>query len=241
MQFLNQFIVGDNAELIKNIQNNTIDLTITSPPYKDSDNYQSIDFNYLFTELYRVHKNNTLFFLNFGHLTEEKARPFKVLFKALEAGWQLNDTIIWTKTQYSPIQGKRRLNNLTEFIFMLYKGKMPEIDRLSIGIPYTDKSNIGRYSKQDLKCRGNNWIIPYETINKKDDKFHNDRFPLALPEMCIKLSGLKGGIVLDIFGGSGTTVIAAEKLGFNFVAFEKNPYYKEIYKLKKQKYGTHNA
>lgn len=224
-----QYIIGDNNDLIKSLKSDTISLSITSPPYKDEDNFHSLDLHSLFREMYRVHKNNSLFFLNFGHLANFKERPFHVLFTALGAGWKLNDTITWTKTQYSPIQGKRRLNNLTEFIFLLYKGNMPELDRLSIGVPYTDKSNIGRYSDKDLKCRGNNWVVGYETIQSKNKKLHNDRFPLDIPKMCIKLSGLKDGTILEPYAGSGTTLIAAKQLGFDAIGFEKNEIYKEVF------------
>lgn len=142
-----QYIIGDNNDLIKSLPDESISITVTSPPYKDEDGFHSLNLKNLFLEIYRVHKKNTLLYINFGHLAGFKDRPFRVLFEALGAGWKLNDTITWTKPQYSPIQGKRRLNNLTEFIFLLYKGKMPELDRLSIGIPYADKSNIGRYAK----------------------------------------------------------------------------------------------
>lgn len=224
-----QYIIGDNNDLIKSLKSDTISLSITSPPYKNEDGFHSLNLDSLFKEMYRVHKNNTLFWLNFGHLANFKERPFHVLFTALGAGWKLNDTITWTKTQYSPIQGKRRLNNLTEFIFLLYKGNMPELDRLSIGIPYADKSNIGRYSDNDLKCRGNNWVVGYETIQSKNKKLHNDRFPLDIPKMCIKLSGLKDGTILEPYAGSGTTLIAAKQLGFDAIGFEKNEIYKEVF------------
>ncbi len=225
-----EFIVGDNRDLIKNLADESCSLIVTSPPYKDEDGFLGIDFNSLFREFYRVQKNNSLFFLNFGHLADFKERPLELLLKTLEIGYKLNDTIIWVKTQYSPIQGKRRLNNLTEFIFLLYKGKMPELDRLSIGIPYKDKTNIGRYSQQDLKCRGNVWEVGYETIQNKSEKLHNDRFPLEIPKMCIKLANLtENSIIFDPFAGSGTTLIAARDLGCNAIGFEKNPVYKEVF------------
>lgn len=223
------YIVGNNQDLIKSLDNESISLTITSPPYKDSDGFNDIDFHQLFSELYRVHKNNTLFFLNFGHLANFKERPFQVMLKALEAGWKLNDTIVWLKSQFSPIQGNKRVNNLTEFIFLLYKGEMPDLDRLSIGVPYMDKANIGRYSENDLRCRGNIWHIPYPTINKKSQKPHPDYFPIDLPTKCIKLSGIKSGIVLDIFCGSGTTLVASKSCGLDGIGFEKNSIYQEIF------------
>ena len=226
------YITGDNQELIKAIPDESIDLTITSPPYKDNDGFHDIDFKFLFSELYRTHKNNTLFFLNFGHLANFKERPFLVMLQALEVGWKLNDTIVWTKSQFSPIQGDRRVNNLTEFIFLLYKGEMPKLNRLSIGVPYQDKANIGRYSEIDLRCRGNIWHIPYPTINKKSQKPHPDYFPIDLPKNCIKLSGLESGTVLDIFAGSGTTLLAAKELGFDSIGFEKNDFYLNVFKAR---------
>lgn len=106
-------------------------------------------------------------------------------------------------------------------------------------VPYKDKSNIGRYSQNDLKCRGNVWKIGYETIQKSSDKWHPDMFPLKLPEMCIKLSGVKNGIVLDFFGGSGTTGIGARNLGLSAILIDKNPIYKEVFENRcKKKFGT---
>jgi len=205
-----KFILGKSEEILTGLKKESIGLVITSPPYKNSDGF-SFELMYnVFSRVFRVQKNNSLLFLNFGHLAEDKFRPFEVCHLMKEIGYKLNETIVWVKNHYRPIQGKRRLNNLTEFIFMLHKGKMPEIDRLSIGVPYKDKSNVGRYSDVDLKCGGNVWFIPYDTIQSKDEKLHNDRFPVGLPEKCIRLSGLKDGIVLDPFAGIGTTCLAVQ-------------------------------
>ena len=141
-------------------------------------------------------------------------------------GFKLNETITWVKNHYSPIQGNKRLNNLTEFIFILHKGDMPALDRLSIGVPYADKSNIGRYSDKDLKCGGNVWYIDYDTIQDKSEKTHKDRFPKELPTRCIKLSNLKkDSVILDPFCGSATTGVAAKELGMQFIGIERNKNY----------------
>jgi site-specific DNA-methyltransferase (adenine-specific) len=168
-------------------------------------------------------KEDSLMFVNFGHLAEDKARPFKLACDLVNAGWTLQETFVWVKNHYKPIQGRRRVNNLTEFIFMFSKGNMPELDRLAVGIPYADKSNIGRYAVSDLKCAGNVWNIAYDTIQSSEDKLHNDRFPLDLPLRCLKLAGIKPRqLVCDPFAGSGTTALACKQLGLNYVGWEIN-------------------
>lgn len=208
---------------LKKMEDASVDLVVTSPPYKDIDGFSYPMIGEILSELYRVQKMDSLFFLNFGHLAEDKMRPFKVCDLATIVGYKLNDTITWVKNHYKPIQGKRRLNNLTEFIFMLYKGDMPLLNRLAVGIPYADKSNAKRFSKGlDLKCGGNVWYIDYETITSRDEKLHHDRFPVELPEKCIKLCGYDVQVVLDPFCGSGTTGVAATKQGKDFIGIDMN-------------------
>ena len=227
---INKIYHGDCREMLRQVGANTCDLAVSSPPYKNIDNYSENLISNVCDQLYRVLKPNCLFFLNFGSLAEDKFRPFKVCELAMRSGFKLNDTITWVKNHYKPIQGKRRLNNLTEFIFLLYKENMPILDRLAIGIPYVDPSNAKRFNNgQNLKCRGNTWFIDYETVNSKEEKLHNDRFPLELPELCIKLSGIRNkDIVIDPFMGSGTVALAAKNLNKQYLGFDISPEYVNI-------------
>jgi site-specific DNA-methyltransferase (adenine-specific) len=84
-------------------------------------------------------------------------------------------------------------------------------------VPYVHKSNIARWSHtdgQDLRCRGNTWFIPYETIqSRKGDRPHPATFPPALVELCIKLHGkAEATRLLDPFLGIGSSALAAKSL-----------------------------
>lgn len=212
----------DCVEGMKRLFDNSVDCVITSPPYKNEDGYTEELMVAWLEQSYRVLKKNSVLFMNFGHLAGFKSRAFRVAMMAEEAGFAWNDTITWVKNHYRPIQGNKRVNNLTEFIFILTKGK-PSLDRLAIGVPYADKSNIGRFAQQDLKCRGNVWPIKYKTVQSKKEKRHNDRFPLDLPTWCLKLAGIeKDSLVIDPFNGSGTTGVACGLLGINYIGYETN-------------------
>src|SRR5438270_13340656 len=72
---------------------------------------------------------------------------------------------------FKPINSKRFLNDCHEYIFHFTKTGSLEIDRLALGVPYQDKSNIARWSHtrgSDRRCRGNTWFVPYETIQSRE-------------------------------------------------------------------------
>ncbi len=125
---------------------------------------------------------------------------------------------------YKPIRGRRFLNDCHEYVFHFTReGKTP-LDRTAIGVPYQDKSNVTRWKSagSDLRCRGNTWFVPYETIQSRaKERPHPATFPPRLPEMCLRLHGLaRVKLCLDPFLGIGNTAVAAARLGVPFVGFE---------------------
>lgn len=232
-------VYNKSCENMSELLDCSVDLVITSPPYKDEDGYSDDMIRLLTSELNRVMKNDSLAFINFGHLSGLKDRPFnmvKLLQQQTPYGQLLFvDTIIWVKSSiytgghYTPINSPYMLNNMFEYIFQFSKGNA-KIDKLSIGVPYKDKSNIARYGKQDIRCAGNVWYVTYPTVQSKKQKPHKDMFPEEIPKKCIKLSGIKeGSLVLDPFMGSGTTGRVAEKMGMESVGYELNQKYFEKY------------
>jgi site-specific DNA-methyltransferase (adenine-specific) len=125
---------------------------------------------------------------------------------------------------YKPINSDRYLNDCHEFVFhFTHTGETP-IDRLALGVPYQDPSNIARWRAaiNGVRCRGNTWFIPYETIQRRDrDRPHPATFPPRLPEQCLKLHGIaRVGRAMDPFTGLGSTAVACARLGVNFVGSE---------------------
>jgi site-specific DNA-methyltransferase (adenine-specific) len=163
--------------------------------------------------------------------------PFDVLAVLVQM-FTLQNTIHWVKSisigtqsvgHYKPINSPRFINDCHEYIFHLTKtGKVP-LDRLAVGVPYADESNVKRWAgKQNVRCRGNTWFIPYDTIqSREDDRPHPATFPVELPEMCFKLHGLdRITWACDPFVGIGNSAIAAKNLGIaNFVGMDLSPTY----------------
>ena len=134
---------------------------------------------------------------------------------------------------FKPLVSDRFVNDCFEFIFHFTKNGNVKLDKLSIGVPYQDKTNIGRWKRaiRDLRDRGNTWFIPYETIWDKEQRPHPSSFPIKLPEMCIKLHGVsKCNIVLDPFIGIGSTALASIRLGVSCIGFDIDKRYLEICK-----------
>ena len=133
-----------------------------------------------------------------------------------------------TKTfgHFKPINSPRFLNDCHEYVFHFTTAGRVELDRLALGVPYQDKSNIARWRHtrgDDQRCRGNTWFVPYETIqSRKKERPHPATFPVQLAECCIKLHGaLRVRTMLDPFVGIGNSALAARRCGVKkFVGFE---------------------
>jgi len=130
---------------------------------------------------------------------------------------------------YKPINSPRFLNDCHEFVFHFTPTAATPLDRRAIGVPYQDRSNIGRWAAAagGTRCRGNTWFIPYETIQSRDrERPHPATFPPRLPEQCLRLHGLdRLGLVVDPFLGLGSSAVAAARVGAPFVGVEMDEAY----------------
>jgi len=195
-------------------------------------------------ECKRVLKDDGSFFLNIGYKSTDLWVAWEVAFE-FRKHFFLQNVVHWIKSiaipkndvgnypnitgdiavgHYKPINSNRFLNKCHEYIFHFTKRGDVRLNKLAIGVPYQDKSNIGRWKKavRDLRDRGDTWFIPYETIwSREKQRPHPSAFPPKLPIMCIELHGLeKTKLVLDPFMGIGNTAIACLRLGIDYIGFE---------------------
>ena len=125
---------------------------------------------------------------------------------------------------YKPINSQRFVNDCHEFVFHFTPGGRTPLDRLALGVPYQDESNVTRWRAAGggRRCRGNTWFLPYDTIqDRRKDRPHPATFPTELPEYCLRLHGLaRITQAADPFLGLGSTAVACAQLGISFTGIE---------------------
>lgn len=247
----------------KTIEEKSVDVIVTSPPYNLGIKYKGYDDTIQRDEylhwmgiwavaMRHVLKDSGSLFLNVGSKPSDPMVPYELLKTMHESAFHLQNVIHWIKSiaimkndvgnypgitkdvvvgHYKPINSDRFLNDCHEFIFHLTKRGNALLDRLAIGVPYQDKSNVKRWANatEGLHCRGNTWFLPYKTIRHRKDRPHPATFPVELPTRCIQLHGIeRTKLVLDPFMGIGTSAIACVDLDIDFVGYEISKDYFDV-------------
>ncbi len=242
-------LCGDCLDILPSLPEASVDVVVTSPPYNLDLRYRQYrdsreEAEYLdwmvavAGAVRRVMKPDGSFFLNISGSSARPWLPFELIVR-LRPVFVLQNHITWIKSiatgtdsvgHYKPVGGQRFLNHAHEHIFHLTRDGAVKLDRLAIGVPFKDKSNIARRGHaRDLRCRGNTWFIPYETVRSRAAKFHHPgTFPVDLPRWCIRLHGRREAVVLDPFMGTGTTLVAARREGARGIGIELDPDYVAI-------------
>jgi site-specific DNA-methyltransferase (adenine-specific) len=233
----------------------SVDLVVTSPPYNLGTRYSNDDDNrsrndYLdwsllwMSEVRRVLSDKGSFFLNLGACPSNPLLPHELMVK-LKKLFVLQNTFHWIKSitvrtkegnqtsagHFKPLCSTCYVNDCHEYIFHLTKDGETPLERLSLGVPYADRSNIKRWAHtkgRNLRCRGNNWFIPYQTItSRSQQRPHPATFPTELATNCIKVHGCRPDLVmLDPFLGIGHSALAAKACGISrFIGFDIDPEY----------------
>ncbi|HNC56682.1 MAG TPA: DNA methyltransferase [Leptospiraceae bacterium] len=209
---------GDCLELIKTITDKSVDLIITDPPYKMTKNGKSCRPNYM-----PVNSTENLFEGNLPSTKEWMTECFRVLKDgshfytfcsindisnylncATQAGFKLHNILTMIKDTKMP---NRWYLKFSEMVLFFRKGNAKPIN--------------------DMTSRDYEFVT-MPTL--KSGKLHPTQKPLPFIEKLVKNSTKENEIVLDIFAGSGTTLLAAKNLNRQFIGIEKEEKYVEIIK-----------
>ena len=246
---------GDCLEIMKSIPDCSVDLTVTSPPYDNLRTYNgNIDqwnfekFKAIAKELYRITAIGGSVVWIVADATvkgSETGTAFKQALFFKECGFNIHDTMIWSKPHSGAIGALNRYEQTFEYMFVFSNGKpktanlikdkknkhFGEIQhgscRKSDGST-VKTSGYGKRSIQEFGRRLNVWEIAPEMSNSK--RCHPAQFPEALAHDHIISWSNPGDVVLDPFMGGGTTGVACINTRRRFIGIEIDEGYFDIAK-----------
>lgn len=247
-------ILGNCLHVMMKMPSESIDLTITSPPYDDLRTYNgySFEFKNIAKELYRISKKGAVLVWVVGDATingSESGTSFSQALFLKEIGFKLHDTMIYQKTGI-PFPSKNRYLQCFEYMFVFSKGKPKTVhliaDRKNTTAGQTRESRKYRTRDGSFVKGSNNPIKEngvrlniwkYQTGQYKSTKDleafkHPAIFPELLAQDHIISWSNEGDTVLDCFMGSGTTGKMAVLNKRNFIGIEIS---KEYYNIAKER------
>lgn len=247
---INKIYNMDCLEGIKLLDDNSIDLTVTSPPYDNLRTYNGFtwDFEGIAKELFRVTKDGGIVVWVVGDSYDkngsETLTSFKQALYFKEIGFNVHDTMIYQKNSY-PFPPVNRYYQQFEYMFVLSKGK-PKTANIQTQKTIWQKSTKElsttrqadgtvkemKYEKgKENRKMDNVWLVNTGYMRTTKDKFafkHPAMFPEELCERHILSWSNDGDVVLDCFMGSGTTAKMALLNNRNFIGFELSEEYCDI-------------
>lgn len=257
-----QIFHARSDELLKDFPAECIDLVVTSPPYDDLRDYTgAVGWNFdvfqaIARELYRVVKPGGVVVWIVGDKTVNGAKSLTSFKQALyfqEIGFSMYDVIIYEKAGSGPPHPNRYFNSF-EYMFVLSKGRPKTIhilkDKPNKWAGHTTYGKVTRREKDgSLTDKGKKVIHPFGArtniwryANGKGfstkDKIayeHPAIFPEKLAEDHISSWSDPGDLVLDPFGGSGTTAKVAQLMGRDWVLIDAVETYCEIAKKRMER------
>ena len=248
LNHLNMVYIGDARLLSKNLQDNSINVTITSPPYfdlKDYDRPNQIGFGqkyetYLedlkdvFREIFRATKSDGSLWIvvdTFRKGQEVLTLPFDIAAKLKNCGWTLRDIIIWKKERTVPWVSAGATRKIFEYILVFSKGpsqfkydpnKYRETTDLKRWwVRYPERYNPKGKSPEEI------WSYDIPTQGSWGDSYirHFCPLPNELVARIIQITTQKNDVVLDPFAGSGTVPTVSKLLDRAYIGFELNSDY----------------
>src|SRR5690554_3066003 len=226
--------LGDCIEVMKSIENSSIDLVFADPPYflsnggksiksgkvvsvnkgewDKKENYENIN---TFThdwlkEVYRLLKpTGSIWVSGTFHNIFDVEREMKKI------GYKIINIVVWHKSDPPPLIYKNKFRFSYEFIIWARKSNRH----------YFNYDEMYKFENKEME---DVWLIPAVQMPEKKHGYHPTQKPEALLERIIKASSKEGDVVLDPFLGSGTTCYVAKKLNRKYLGIEKEKKYYDI-------------
>jgi len=242
-----QLFCFDNVKYLNTVNDNTFDLTVTSPPYDNLRDYKgySWDFEALAKELYRTTKVGGVVVWVVGDATikgSETGTSFKQALYFKEIGFNLHDTMIYQKGGQGATGSNLSYWQDFEYMFILSKGKIKTFN------PIKDRKNKTKPSKKK-ESQGHRFkdgsVKPKRIITRKEfgrrmniwtyhESGTREKHPAVFPEKLatdhILSWSNKNDLIFDPFMGSGTTAKMCEKSNRKWIGCEISEEYCEIIK-----------
>ena len=242
---LNVIYNEDCLATMQRMQNNFIDLTVTSPPYDNLKTYNGFTFDYknVIHELYRITKDGGIVVWVVSDETKkgsESGSSFEQALYFIKTGFKLHDTMIWHKPDCFNFGSNKCYRSSFEYMFVFCKGKIKTFNLIKdISTKNAGKVCSGARKKNDgsrdqvpsfkvqkYKKRDNVWKIS----TAKKNFGHPAVFPEELVNGHVITWSNTGDIVYDPFMGSGTTAKSALINKRNFIGSEISKLYCDIAK-----------
>ena len=239
----------DCLEVLKRMDDESVDMAITSPPYDNIRAYNGYSFNFeeIAKELYRVLKKGGVLIWVVGDATIKGSETLTSFRQALYfkdvVGFNVNDTMIYKKCGYLPQTGKR-YNQVFEYMFCFSKGEPKTFNPLMRKNKEAGKTISFNSHRDSVTGVGEKKTVVIKEYSKMTNVFeynvgskcttdkiafkHPAIFPDKLAEDMILTWTNEGDLVLDPFMGSGTTAKMALLHGRKFIGMEVSKEYCDI-------------
>lgn len=244
-------LIGNAANVLKEMRANYIDLVVTSPPYDGMRAYNGYKFDWgvfktVAKQLYRVLKPGGTLVWVVGDQTKngtESGTSFKqALYFKERCGFNLHDTMIYER--HGPPLTHRRYEQAFEYMFVMTKGIPKVFNGITVPKTHLEKRarvkgygrwedntrDMGKSTMSPDKLAYNVWKISVGRMPNHEQWVHEHPaiFPERLALMHVHSWSNPGDIVLDPFCGSGTTGKAALNLGRSFIGIDISVEYAQM-------------
>lgn len=218
---------GDCNDLLKEIDDDSVDIIVTDPPYEinfennDWDKPKLLNWHFLAAEFKRVlkHSGCLLLFQGWSQVCHTK--------EVLDEYMTIKNWII-----YDRVKGRGTRTNLVstreDILWYVMDGDDYTYNKISSTIR-KKTGGMGKKNHNDFRAMSNVWtdISPIVPWSKERVK-HPTQKPVQIISRILDIFSNKGDVVLDPFAGSGTTGVASQQCGRHFIGFEKDKNYFDI-------------